>query len=277
MAGIPWDTIISSGASFLGGLLDESDETWLQGQKISSAFGAKYAYPGQKALGGKISSYLWENLNTGLTEGEKRLMRGAGKTSILQGVRSAKAGTSRSAASQGLRGGSIANILANIDKSKISAFGKLETDIQTADINTKRQNIKDILTYLSLSAGYGEDAGSSSGGNSQIASIVNSLYGGGGGSAASGAGPGGGNAPATSSAGFNIGGSTIGQGLSAAGAAIPGAGLVAAILGHFGAFGGEPGNIGDATEGGGVGATGGGGYSGGGYGMGGSEGVGGIW
>jgi len=273
MGAIPWSTIISSGADFLGGLLDDSDEVEAQSKIQSAAFGARYAYPGQKALGGKVSNYLWENLGLGLTESEKRLMRGSGRTSIMQGVKSATGDTRKQAASQGLRGGAIANILANINQSKVPAFAKLESDISSKDMTLKRERMKDILTYLGLSAGYGEDAGSSGSGNATIAGIVNSLYGSGGSGGSSGAGPGGGNAPATSSAGFDISGDTIG---SVAGMFGPAGGILG-ILGMLGAFDGQPGNIGDMSEGGGVGATGGGGYSGGGYGMGGSEGVGGLW
>lgn len=158
---IDWGTVLDFAEpvlGFAGGLLDDSDEMMAEAQKT----GGRYAYPGQKKIASMLSPYLWESLGTGLTKEEKSMYRGAGKTSIMQGIKSARNRASSTYASQGLRGGRVADVLTRIDESAIPAMAKLETDIMSTDIGLKRKRISDILQFLGLTAGYGENTDISS-------------------------------------------------------------------------------------------------------------------
>jgi hypothetical protein len=148
--GIP---VALAASSVIGSLLSDSGGDAEDVARIQ----APRAYPGQKGIAKMLAPYLWENIDVGLTEKEKNLYRGEGLTGILQGAKGARRTASRTAASQGLRGGSIANILSDITESTIPARGKLESTIMTADILRKRKRIQDILAFLNLKAGYGED------------------------------------------------------------------------------------------------------------------------
>ena len=86
----------------------------------------------------------------GLTGAEKTLYTSLGKQNIMSGVKSSLASTSKSAASQGLRGGTIANILANVSSQTIPAMGKLGTDISQMDIAKKQQAIQDIISSAGI-------------------------------------------------------------------------------------------------------------------------------
>ena len=157
MAGIPWGSIIQAGGGLLAGLLDDSEEesnkTYLQAAQLKG----QYAYPGQKKIARSLAPYLWENVNMGLSESEKRLMRGAGRTSIMQGIRDSIAKGKSIYAGQGLRGGAVARALSGISESRVPQLAKLETDISAADIKARKERVTDILKFLALSAGYGED------------------------------------------------------------------------------------------------------------------------
>lgn len=184
---------ILGGTSLLGGLLDDSDEQEIQAYRYKSELsseaseeqteayryaanlgyqsdiaktlaslnigklGARRALPGQAEAAKNLQSYLFESLDEGLTEKERKLFRGAGKTNILQASEAAKKAASRGAAAQGLKGGAIANILAGIDQSTIPAMGKLETDIAALDAQTRRKAISDILALLGTPAGVTEE------------------------------------------------------------------------------------------------------------------------
>jgi len=113
------------------------------------------AYPGQGKLAAELAPYLWENINTGLTPEEKKLYYNQGKTSILQADKSNRGQASKIFASQGLKGGSIANLLASTNASE---FTKLNNNIMLADINKKNMRIEDILKFLSLKAGNNLDS-----------------------------------------------------------------------------------------------------------------------
>lgn len=134
------------GSALIGGLFEEDAPEPKQ---------QRFAYPGQKSIAKALTPYLWESLGTGLTEREKRLYRGEGRTSILQAVKAAQKQAGGTYAAQGLRGGRIADILSGIGEAGISELGKLETDIMSKDIEIKRKRLSDILNYLALSAGEG--------------------------------------------------------------------------------------------------------------------------
>lgn len=145
-------------AGLISGLLGDDDND--DGDKYvqSAQIGARKSYPGQHATAKKLAPYLWENVDIGLTEKEKELFRGAGKTSILQGVSGARNQARKTYSSQGLRGGTVASALSRIDESRIPALGKLETDIYALDSNLKRKRIAELLAFLGLEAGIDPDA-----------------------------------------------------------------------------------------------------------------------
>lgn len=155
--------IIGSALGFVGGLFDDDDNvnaskySGVEAQKIASKYGARRTYPGQKTLAKELSSFLSENLDMGLTEKEKDVYRGAGKTSILQASKAASKKTSKFAASQGLRGGNIARILSDVEMSTLPQFTKLESGIAEQDISAKRQRINQILGFLALQGGWDDE------------------------------------------------------------------------------------------------------------------------
>lgn len=136
--------LVSGGLGLLGGLLEDDPKQQYQGQ---------FAYPGQYKIAEGLGDYLWENIDTGLTADEKGFMRGAGKSKILTQSLGAKKVAKRQAASQGLRGGSIADIINDITAAEIPAIGSLETEIMALDVNQKRKRISDLLSFLGLKAG----------------------------------------------------------------------------------------------------------------------------
>jgi len=170
-----WDSAIVGITSLLGGLLDTSGEDAIKAAQAGS--NKKYAYPTQKSIAKDFGPYLWEGIGKGLTGEEKDLYRGEGKTSILQASKGAQTQASRTSAAQGLRGGTIANILAGIQSQEIPAMAGLETGIMGADINKKQTNIANLMSFLGLAAGEEDPA---YGSNQSIASIINKLYPGGG-------------------------------------------------------------------------------------------------
>lgn len=133
----------------LGGLLLSGGEG---GQ--APAPGAE-AYTGQKDIAKVLAPYLWENLDVGLTEEEKGLYRGAGKTSILQSAKAAQGQVSKTAASQGLRGGRVQDILSGVMEQTIPQFAQLEQGIMGKDIEMKQKRVQDILNFMNLKAGVG--------------------------------------------------------------------------------------------------------------------------
>jgi hypothetical protein len=157
MAWIP--AAIIGGTSLIGGLLDDSDDTRADASRDVAQIGARKSYPGQKQIASTLAPYLWENLETGLTEKEKTQYRSTGKTSILQQTKGQQDKASNILASQGLRGGRVADMLSRIGESSLPQFTKLENDIMNVDQAKKNKRIADILTFLSLQAGEEEDIG----------------------------------------------------------------------------------------------------------------------
>jgi hypothetical protein len=162
--GVDWATFIDLlevGGSIYGGMkAGEAQEDIAKMQIASSEKIAQAslqrAYPGQKSIAKLLGPYLMENLGVGLTEKEKETYRGAGRTGILKGVQSAQRGASKILASQGLRGGRVADILSDIGETSIPQFARLESDISQQDIGLKRQRIQDVLGFLNLKAGLEE-------------------------------------------------------------------------------------------------------------------------
>jgi len=147
--------LAGAGGSVIDYFLSEDDTSQVDAARIMANAQKKYAYPGQKTLAASITPYLFENLGEGLTEKEKNIYRGEGKTQILQTAMGGKEQITSGAAGQGLKGGAVADILRRNFETTIPAMGQLETNIMKADIQRKDQNIQNILGYLSLSAGEG--------------------------------------------------------------------------------------------------------------------------
>ena len=185
MAGVA-AALIGGGLGFLGGLLDDSDTDVANIGAGASTESAKImsrkAYPGQRDLATKIAPYLWEHIDTGLTETDKQIYRGAGRTSVSQALKSAGGIASRKASSQGLKGGSIANILAEIESRKATGFAGIESDIAVKDIERKKSRVQELLAFLALQAGNEPGAGGGGTGGGSIGNIL-ARGGGGGGSA----------------------------------------------------------------------------------------------
>lgn len=167
----PWAAAITGGLGFLGGLFDDSDETAANAAMYAAQMGAKKIYPEQKELASKLGPYLSENLGIGLTQQEKDLYRGEAKTSILQGAKAAKRSISDIMASQGLRGGAVADRIAKTDESTLPQFASFENMMAQLDIKKKRQSIQDIINFLALSAG--EVIGGNSNNNNIPSNTVN--------------------------------------------------------------------------------------------------------
>ena len=153
MAWIP--AAIIGGTSLVGMMLDDSGDDAKDVARIQAA----KAYPGQKTVAKALAPYLWENVDTGLTEQEKTQYRSTGKTNILQQVRGTQKQTSNIFASQGLKGGRVADMLAGISESAFPEFARLESNIFGLDQAKKDKRMKDILDFLNLKAGEGEEAG----------------------------------------------------------------------------------------------------------------------
>ena len=190
MAGMVSAALILGGTGLLGGLLDDSEqeaaeiragasiesskisaEALIQSELIRAAttnqqgllqalaalqaagLSGRTSLPGQSEISEALSPYLWENIDIGLTEKEKTLFRGAGKTNILKSAKDTRGLMTKRAASQGLRGGSISNILSNIDESVLPSLAKVETNIAELDVARRQGRISDILTFLSLEGG----------------------------------------------------------------------------------------------------------------------------
>lgn len=154
-----WPVIAAVAASALSSYLaSRSQSEAAEMSAEATKTGGKYAYPGQKSIAKALTPYLWENLNVGLTDQEKSLYRGEARTSVLQAIKGSERNISQTAAAQGLKGGSIANILSQSEASKYPAFASIETGIMKEDIAKKNKRLEDILKFLSLSAGYGEEA-----------------------------------------------------------------------------------------------------------------------
>ena len=165
-----WETaLITGGMSILGDLLGDNDAPDNTGNLAATGANSieainakgpwdvavadimgKKAYAGQKDLAKNVAPYLWENLEVGLTEQEKQGFRGAGRTSIADTLLGTKRKASSSAASQGLKGGSIANILSGIDEQKVGAFAGLESDIAGLDMARKKTRMDELQNFLSL-------------------------------------------------------------------------------------------------------------------------------
>lgn len=111
---------------------------------------APKAFAGQGRIAELLGPMLFENLDVGLTEQERQTFRGAGRSAIQAGVRSATRGTSRAFASQGLRGGNVATALSGIEESIIPQFAELESGISREDISLKRKRIAELLQFLGL-------------------------------------------------------------------------------------------------------------------------------
>jgi hypothetical protein len=123
-----------------------------QTQKEIAAMTSPTGYAGQRGIASGLASFLGERMGEGLTSQEKALMRGAGRTGILQAAQSATSGLKKAFAGQGLRGGAVAGGLAGIEEAKIPAFGRLETEISTADLGEKRRRVAESLSFLGLKA-----------------------------------------------------------------------------------------------------------------------------
>lgn len=158
-----WAAVALGAASLIGSYLQSKQqadiaESGYSAQVESAKIQAPKAYPGQKELATKLAPYLWENLDIGLTEQEKNVYRGEAKTPVLQALKSLTGETSKYAASQGLRGGSIADILSRIEEQKLPAFAQIESNIMKSDIAKKQTRIADILAFLDLKAGESEES-----------------------------------------------------------------------------------------------------------------------
>jgi hypothetical protein len=112
-------------------------------------YNALYPYMGQSSFMETLAPYIEENLK-GLTTQEWDLYRGEGRDAIATAAKGASQEISTLAASQGLKGGSIANILAGTAESQIPAFAGLETEIAKIDIEKKSQSIQDALAFSGL-------------------------------------------------------------------------------------------------------------------------------
>lgn len=119
-----------------------------------AAGAARRTFPGQRSLAKNVAPFLWENIDVGLTEKEKEHYRDTGRTNILKGIESTKRGVTRAAASQGLRGGAVADIVSGVYESQYPLFGKLESDITSMDISRKKQRVAELLAFLGLESGY---------------------------------------------------------------------------------------------------------------------------
>lgn len=131
---------------------------------------AKKAYPGQKDLATNLAPYLWENLDVGLTGQEKQEFRGMGRTAVDTSIRGQRRGVKTNAATQGLRGGTIADMVAGVNSQQTPAYAGLETNISALDQQVKKKRMDDILKFLSLNT-YGEGGTSSETGNSTPAPL----------------------------------------------------------------------------------------------------------
>ena len=160
-------------AGLLSGLLDDSDETSADAMTKSAQIGARKSYPGQHKIAKSLAPFLWENLDVGLTEQEKQTFRGAGRTSVLQGNASTRGQVTKTAASQGLRGGTIAEMLSRINPAQ--GFSEVESGISQQDILLKRKRMDDILKFLSLEAGKNPD-GSGNKKNKTISDTVEEFF-----------------------------------------------------------------------------------------------------
>ncbi len=165
MAGLVGSILGASTLGFLGGLLDDdggsskSSKRMAKAQVESSKISARTqrVFPGQKKLAEILAPFLAENLDVGLTEEEKDVYRTTGREAVDKATRGSVRNVERGAASQGLRGGSIANIISNLYEERAPAYGAVESDIMGMDIAHKRKRIADILGFLGLRMGYDEE------------------------------------------------------------------------------------------------------------------------
>jgi hypothetical protein len=99
-----------------------------------------------RALGEDISG----RVGVGLTEEEKQVYRGAGRTGIDTAIKGQLEKAKQILASQGLRGGSVADILGDIELSQVGEYAGLESNIMQADIAKKAGNIQEALAFMNL-------------------------------------------------------------------------------------------------------------------------------
>ena len=139
-----WSTILNVGA----GLLDDDD------QALFNPASGSFAYPGQQDLASTLAPFLKEKIGKGLTDAERDLYLGKGKTSILQQAKAQKDKVSSYYSSQGLKGGAIAEAMKGIGESTFPAIAGLETAIAEKDIAAKQSNIANALNFLNVKSGY---------------------------------------------------------------------------------------------------------------------------
>ena len=145
--------------------------------RLSNLETAARQYPGQMKTGQSLSEYLQSKIGTGLSGEEKGLYRSMGSTAIEKGIAGALEEAETTYASQGLRGGSVAERLGQISGSRPELYGSLENKIMEADMGVREQNIAQTLSFLQTSAapqssGYpgGESAETVGGGASVVPS-----------------------------------------------------------------------------------------------------------
>ena len=79
-------SVLGSAASSSG---DSEGVSLSPGLSLPSAAGG-VSYEGQRDISKQLSSFLWENLDKGLTEEEKTRFRSKGRTSILDAIKGTK-------------------------------------------------------------------------------------------------------------------------------------------------------------------------------------------
>lgn len=121
-------------------------------QRLTALETAAMQYPGQMETGQNLADYLDERIGLGLTDVEQQLYRTKGKGMIEKGIAAGTEGIETTYASQGLRGGAVAEAVGGLESQRPELYGGLESRIMEADIGAREQNISQALAFLQTSA-----------------------------------------------------------------------------------------------------------------------------